>query len=251
MQHDLSTPYSYLRIAEAYRSAEREDEALAWADRGLKAFSDCPDPRLTEFVADCYRRRDRHGDALELMWDAYAGRPGLGTWQDLKPYAERARVWPERRDRALGLLRERIASTQEEVGAKGCGWLRDRDSSELVRILLWDGDHDGAWREAQEGGCSRDIWLALAEQREERHPEDALAVYRDQVEPTIDRKTKADYRDAVALLEKVRELMRRLGREDEFGAYVAEVRARHARKRALLKLLDGLEPATANAAAPR
>lgn len=243
MRRNLSLPYGYLRIAEAYRSAAREDDALEWAEQGIEAFPDRRDSRLTEFLADAYRRRERHADALELMWAAFADQPGLEAYTDLKPYAERAGEWPERRDRALRLLRERTVAATAEIRRRGYGWSPYRDSSEVVRILLSEGDPEGAWREAQEGGCGAELWLELAELRAESHPEDAVAVYRDRVEPIVDRKTKAAYADAVSLIAMVKELMTRLGQEDEFGDYLEQIRATHRRKRNFMKLLDELEPA--------
>ena len=60
------------------------------------------------------------------------------------------------------------------------------------------------------------------------------------VEPTIERETKADYRDATALLAKIRDLMVETGDADEFPAYLAEIREAHKRKRNLIKLLAEL-----------
>lgn len=241
MSHDLSLPYSFLRIAETYSGAGRDDDALEWAERGIEAFPDRPDSRLVTFLADVYRRRDEHGRAAKLMWDLFAGHPGLASYQDLKPYAERAGEWSEMRDRALGLLRDRVAAVEEEGRRRGYGWSPYRDATELVRVHLWEDDVEAALREARASGCSQDVWLTLAERLDDAQPREALAIYREQVEPTINRKTKADYRDASELLAKVRELMARVGQADEFPGYLEEVRAAHRRKRNLMKLLDGLE----------
>ena len=107
-----------------------------------------------------------------------------------------------------------------------------------------------AWREAQAGGCSEALWLELAERRKETHPEDAVTIYRERIEPAIARKTKADYEEAVGFIEEVGTLLRRLGREEELPGLVAEIRVAHARKRNLIALLDRLklEGATADPA---
>jgi hypothetical protein len=34
-----------------------------------------------------------------------------------------------------------------------------------VRVLLWEGEDEAAWHEAQTGGCSDDLWLRLADRR--------------------------------------------------------------------------------------
>lgn len=241
LSHDLSLPYSFLRIAEVHRDAGRDDDALEWAARGMEAFPERPDSRLVTFLADAYGRRGEHGRAAELIWDLYADRPGLSSYRDLKPYAEQAGKWSEMRDRALDLLRDRVILAQEGQRRPGYGWSPYRDATELVRIHLWEDDVEAALRDARDGGCSQDAWLALAERLDDAQPQEALAIYREQVEPTINRKTKADYRDATELLVRIRELMARTGRAGEFLACLEEVRSAHKRKRNLMKLLDGLE----------
>ena len=239
LRRDLSLPFGFLRIAEVYRRAERVDEAIEWAERGLEAFSGVrSDSRLQTFLADSYATRGDHGQALEIAWDRFADHPGLDSYRGLKPYAERVDEWPRRRERALGLLRKRAKEAREEASRRGFGWLRGGDHSELVRILLWEGELEAAWREAEAGGCDESLWLELAGRRKATHPEDALRVYRERIEPTIARKTKRDYADAVGLIEEVGGLLRRLGRESELPALVDEIRAAHARKRNLVALLD-------------
>jgi uncharacterized Zn finger protein len=110
-----------------------------------------------------------------------------------------------------------------------------------VRILLWEGDVEAAWREAKDGGCSNDLWLELAARREQDHPADSLYVYEARIEPLIQRTNNAVYQEAYELLVKVRALMQRLGREQEFDEYLELLRIEYKRKRNFMKLLDRLE----------
>ena len=133
----------------------------------------------------------------------------------------------------------RTSTTQRWSGRKErWAWGPQRDHSELVRIFLWEKDVDAAWREANEGGCSNTLWLELAAKRENDHPEDALGVYQEQIEPTLGQKNNDAYKEAVGYLHKIRGLMTRLGREVEFAEYLGKVRAAHKPKRNFMKLLD-------------
>lgn len=67
-----------------------------------------------------------------------------------------------------------------------------------------------------------------------------MEVYRRGVEPAVARTNQGGYGEAVALLERMRPLMHRLGRQAAFGGEVAELRQAHRRKRNLVRLLDGL-----------
>jgi uncharacterized Zn finger protein len=80
--------------------------------------------------------------------------------------------------------------------------------------------------------------MALAAKRAKKHPDDVLSVYQTQIEPTLQQKNNFAYREAVGLLRKIRVLMRRLGREEDFAPYLASLRAAHKPKRNFMALLD-------------
>jgi uncharacterized Zn finger protein len=102
MSRDLSSAYSYWRIAEIYREARQHDNALLWAEKGLKAFPNHTDARLREFAAEEYHRRRRHDDAMKLMWAEFAERPYLESYKTLERHATKAGAWPEWRERSGG-----------------------------------------------------------------------------------------------------------------------------------------------------
>lgn len=237
-KRDLSSAYAYLQIAETYKNAGKHDLALEWAERGVNAFPERTDSRLREFLAEEYHRRKRHDEAMALIWAEFTESPGLEQYRNLKAHAERVGQWQPWREKALEYLRKHIAGAKNERQKDQWAWYRKADHSELVRIFLWEKDVEAAWREAQEGGCSNDLWLELAAKREKEHPENALPIYQRQIEPTLDRKNNEVYRQAIGLLRKVRELMVRLGRKAEFTNYLDEVRAAHKPKRNFMKLLD-------------
>ena len=252
---DLRSPYQFFQIAEIYGAADRNDDALTWAERGLEAYPDCTDVRLLEVLAGEYERRGRAQDAVSLMWSLLERRPTLDSFQRLKAHAARAEQWDVWRTQALDRLRQEASPTagcRPELGGRPTspgaptlpgapslppwGWAVGR--SEVVKALLWEGDGDAAWEEAVAGGCTISLWMEVAAARAVHHPEDALPIYRQQVERSIDQKNKRGYAEAVELLHSVRVLMDRLGTGDEFPAYLATVRAAHKQKRNLVKLLD-------------
>ncbi len=245
-RRDLSHPYAYQQIAEAYREAGRYNEALDWAEQGMAAFPEPrADARLRAFLAEEYHRRRRHDEAVALLWQAFSQAPRLEPYQELRAHAERAGQWPAWRERALAVLRERaLAVLREQVAAArrtsapgGWGWAA-ADHSELVRVFLWEGDIEAAWAEAQAGGCADALWLDLAAKRADTHPEASLPIYQRAVDQALTVTGNDAYQQAVDLLGKVRDLLRRMGREAEFAPYVASVRTTHRRKRNLMKLLD-------------
>ncbi len=65
-----------------------------------------------------------------------------------------------------------------------------------------------------------------------------MPIYQREVERLIELKTNGGYRDAVETMIRVRDLLTRAGRADEFPTYASRVRAAHKPKRNLMKLLD-------------
>ncbi len=65
---DLSSGYRYLGIAEILTKSKRHDEALDWAERGLRAFPDRPQDGLRDFLVAAYLKRKRNDEALQLTW---------------------------------------------------------------------------------------------------------------------------------------------------------------------------------------
>lgn len=239
-ERDLSIGYRFLQIAELCREHGEDDAALGWAERGMAAFAEDPDPRLRAFLVEEYRRRGRSAEALEHSAQAFSARPTLESYRELATDAKALGEWEERRRWALSLLGR---PEPDPPGAMRHPSLRGRGCSELVRVLIWEGDADAAWQAANEGGCSPDLWLKLADLRRAEHPEDALGVYRRHVEGVIAGKDKRAYAEAVRLIdETMRALYVESGQPEDFDAYVEEVRTTHKPKRNLMKLMAGLDP---------
>jgi len=211
--------WDYLEIATLLRDAGRLEDALGWAERGVAAD---PDARLREFLADCLREAGRPEAALAQRAAQFREQPTLAAYQALRAEAEPLAAWPRERAAAIAVLE------QPPPGI----WPRDR--SALVSILLWEGDVDRAWKEAQAGGCSRDLWRALARER----PDDAVGIYRRLLSATIDLRNDSGYDGAVELLAELHGLLAPREQEAAHAALVAEVREVHRRKTNLIKRLD-------------
>lgn len=235
LARDLSHEWRYLEIAQACREAGRDADALDWAERGAAAFPTETLWPLRQFLMEEYARGGRDRDAVAIAWAEFAERPSLDVYQELvrhTPPKERA----EWREKALALLRERVADTKRK--GRGRSWKAAIDHSSIVAVLLWEGDALAALREAEEGGCSADLWLALAGRLETERPEVSLRIYQAHVDPLVGTGRQDGYERAAELLGKVRVLLRRVGRGAEFAAYLEDVRTRHRRKRNFLELLD-------------
>lgn len=237
---DLSSAYRFLGIAQVYKDAGQFDKALEWAEKGLEAFPENTDSRLREFLANEYHRRQRHGEAMQLIWLNFTERPGLENYTILKEHANRTKQWPGWRQRALEYIRAMIADAKKAKSETQQYWRSDRDHSMLVEIFIWERDIDAAWHESQIGGCSDYLWMQLAELREKDYPADAITIYQARVDPIVEQTNSRAYHEAILLIKKLRELMKRSGREQEFAQYVSSLKAEYNRKRNFMKMLNRL-----------
>ena len=237
-QGDLSSPHDFLALAEWHHAAERDDEAISWAERGRRAFPDPEDHAgLQDFLVTAFRQSARADEATALVWEQFVRAQTLEQYQQLKTLTgETLEGWPVWRERALALTRQSLAARQ--ALARERGWPDAPDHSLLVEFLLADGADDEAWREAQAGGCQPELWQRLAERRERSHPADALHVYQAQLGPVIAQGGARAYKEAIELLNKISALLEVVGGPADADAYRAEVRATHRQKRNFVKLLD-------------
>lgn len=241
LSRDLSHSYSFLRIAEAYKKAGKHNKALDWAERGLKAFAKTPDQRLQEFVADEYHRLKRHDEAMSLMWRLFTDQPGLESYRELKQHADRCKQWPDWRSQALDHLHQLLEKkpAKRQPGNFYFSYARGSRPT-LVKIYLWEKNVDAAWELAQDADLHDELWLQLAAQREKQHPEDAIQVYRNLIESSVNQTNNAAYAQAVNHLKKVEKLMKKTNRENAFKNYLSGLRTTYKRKRNFIAMINKL-----------
>lgn len=242
LSRDLSSAYQYWRIATVYGEAGRHDAALAWAERGLKAFPHRTDRRLREFAANEYHRRGRHKEAMALMWQGFRESPFIEEYRSLEEHARKAGTWEEWRERALTAMRSDMRKQRGRSKRSNLyRFLPGADHSRLVEVFLYEGDVESAWHEAKEGGCGDGLWLQLADLRAKEHPEESSSIYFNQAEIAIRRAHGSDYGEAVELLVKAAALMNGLNRHADFERQLAALREQHKRKTNFMKLLSQKE----------
>jgi tetratricopeptide (TPR) repeat protein len=222
--------WSHLRIAEELDEAGRGDEALGWAERGLREAAR-PDQRLVDYLAGRYAAAGRDEDVLGLRRDRFEAERTLGNYQALRHAAAVCGVWPQQRDRALALLRKdaRLSRGTRRAWA----WI----GPVLIDALLDDGDLDAAWDAAPD--TASDVqWLRLADASAVTRPADALPVYLRAIDAMKSMTGDPVYHKMAGLLLSARACHQALGTTDKFRGYLAALRTDQKRKRNLMKILD-------------
>ncbi len=214
LRRHLSRPPDYLRVLESLNEFGRAREALAWAELSVKQFP--KDQGLRTALAECLSSAGLEDDAIEQSWQAFYLRPDTGNWDRLKRMA--AAQWSSWRERALA-----------EIAA------RERDeSSHRVVLLEHDGDLDAAVALARECKIQPDVLATLAHRIERDTPLVAGAFHLRIARLQLQHVDPSRY---VALVRTLQHVARCLP-EADWKPVVAHVRAEHARKTKLIKLLD-------------
>ncbi|MFB7031306.1 MULTISPECIES: SWIM zinc finger domain-containing protein [unclassified Streptomyces] len=225
----VPTGATHLLIAEELESAGRADEALAWAERGLR---DCAaeayvDGRLVDYVCARYARTGRAADVVAARRDRFRIERSLPAYRQLRAAAGAADCWEAERAAALATLEE---DAPRERGGRYGGPV-------LIDALLDDGDLDAAWREAA-GRADDQQWAQLADLSRDTRPAEALDVYLRLIERSKEPTGDRAYEHLARLLRAARDCHRVLGTEDAFTHLLAELRRELKRRRKLMTVLD-------------
>jgi uncharacterized Zn finger protein len=220
---------THLLIAEELESAGRSDEAIAWAERGLR---DCAtetyiDGRLVDYVCVRYAQKGRAADAVAVRRDRFRVERSLAAYRQLRSAARAADCWEAERAAALATLEE---GARRERGGRYGGPV-------LIDALLDDGDLDAAWRKAA-GRADDRQWERLADLSREMRPAEALGVYLRLIERSKEPTGDRAYEHLARLLLGARDCHRALGTEDAFTLFLTDLRMELKRRRKLMSILD-------------
>lgn len=218
---NLSTPQSYLQLAEFCSEQGREAEALGWAEEGLRVFGDRADQRLIAFAIGLLAKAGRSEEAEAHLLRAFERAPSIDLYERLCKLGGEAA-----RQRALNILETRLATE------KPSQWHHPADL--LVRILTHDKTFDAAWETVRKHGASLDVREALARKSEATHPQEALRTYTERVDDLANAGGNPAYAGAAKLVAQ----MATLRSPAEQAAHLAALKVRYRLKRNLMKLLS-------------
>ncbi|MFV0257775.1 MAG: hypothetical protein ACK5PP_04925, partial [Acidimicrobiales bacterium] len=157
---DLSSPYQFQQVAEAFVELGRPDDALGWARRGIAETSGWQLAKLYDLTAELLTDAGDLDEVVEIRRHHHERMPSASTYAKLQAAAGTVDAWADEIDRARAVLAE-------------------HDPAGHIDALLADGEPDEAWAVAV-GGDQEILasqWLRLAEAREPTAPGDAMQVY--------------------------------------------------------------------------
>ena len=252
---------SYHRLVKALIKAKRFEEADQWIHRGIKATQKGL-PGIAKQLRDTLREmREEEGDWLKVAAfrvDDILGSPSLAAFNEMRKASERAKVWPAVRTAAL-LYLETGKNPQldpswplpESGVKKEPAYPHEKapmihtlidiaiDEKRPDDVLRWY-DYRKAKREKYWGWDGYQE-VSIAEAVAEHYPDRALAIWKGLAEKEIALTKPSAYETAAGYLRKVRTLLKKLKRENEWQAYLLQLRQANIKKRSFIEILNRLE----------
>lgn len=218
---DLSSPYQFVRVAEAMIELGHGDAALTWARRGMDETSGWQVAELYDLAADLLSDAGQVDELVKLRRHHHARMPSSSTYAALQTAARASDTW----EAEIGLARTVLA---------------ERDPAGLIDALLADDEPEQAWEAATAGGGEllSSQWLRLAKAREPTAPAEVMAVYLRLADEVLVRADKRAYRDAVRRLKAARRAATSADRTAEFAERLTDLRERNRRRPSLMAMLD-------------
>jgi tetratricopeptide (TPR) repeat protein len=214
----FSSPWAYLQLAEFCLSQSRDEEALRRAEEGLWVFEDGrPDERLLQFTVKLLVKARRKADAEGHLWRAFEKQPSLEVYKQVRRLGGESAT-----ERALAQLEARMLNRQRSA------WSDRADL--LIKILILEKRFDRAWSAAKKYGASVYTKQELARASDQSYPSEALEVYAAEVEQLANSGIYDEAVKVVARMGKIRSTTAQ-------AAFIADLKARHGRKRNFMKLL--------------
>ncbi len=212
---DLTRPHQFVQVAEAMTELGREDEVLAWAERGIAETQGWQTGRLYDLACEVHARRGEPLEVLRLRRSQHERMPSLSTYNALRRAAEAVDAWAVERDAA------RLRA--------------------FVDALLGDGNPELAWDTAQaaaEDELGSELWLRVAESRETTNPADAVGVYERVADEVLEKTDRRAYAAAVRILKRARDAETKADDLQAFARHIAKLREQHRRRPTLIAMLD-------------
>lgn len=256
---------SYVRLVRRLIRLGNEDEAALRIREGVEALGR-KSPGIVRQLLDIRREMHEKGGDLRsaagLLAEEFLRDPSFDSFSRLRTAAEKAGVWDVAEGQVVRYLTMGLApAADRDTPAEIFGifpisglidpgsWKSPRAPFYAILIQRAIADHQPEeavmWYDRcileQRKPCG-DLYLEsrLWEAVKDRFPDRALAYWRGCADRQVQSASPKGYELALTNLEKIRALLLKEGRSDEWEEYVTRLRQEHARKKKFIGMLDGI-----------
>ncbi len=202
-------------------------------DLARQRTSASPDPAILTWQKQRYAQKGDQAGALSAAEQVFRIQPSLTLYAEIRGYAEQLGRWEAVRDGLRSRLRD---SHNHDLLVEA--YLDDDDIRMAVAEVLHRSDApDSQMTNPPLGGTA----LKVAAAAESTQPLDAIEIYARYAEQLIEHRGRGSYQAACTTLRNVKRLYHRLGETSMWHDFVANLRARHRKLRALQEELSAAD----------
>ena len=257
----------YERLIDRLIAENRFEDAENWCHRAI-ANTDPNHPGTLSALKDRLRIiREKTGDLLgaaAFRADNFFRRPSMLTFRELCKSAQKAKVRPAVKAWARYFLetghlprtkgRKPKGEPDDKWPLPSTGFHEDIRPAEgpithtLIEIAIAEKQIEEVlkWYDLETSrpeyrrGYMPTSSLQIAEMVKEKYPDRTIEIWKEMAESEISRVEVSGYREAGTYLREVRDTLKHLNKEDEWEAYLSELRNENKRRPRCLEVLDGL-----------
>lgn len=255
---------SYDRLVKVLRESGKTADAEEWIRKGFRVTRDnLPGiaSGLRKQLLEIYLEKGDRSFCAAIKADEFFESPSLPGYKDLKQACQKAKLWELVRPSIITFLtngtRPKAGSLQWQLPETGIapstrGYLKTPYTIELIEIALFEKNIEEALRLYDENertrnnhsawgyGWGNSISDQIADAVKEKYPERSIDIWKIAAENHIDRTSPKDYAIALGYLNRIARVMKKNGKDKEFGSYITLIREQNKRKFRLVEMLDGL-----------
>ena len=257
----------YERLIDRLIAEKRFEDAENWCHKAIANTAPNHYGTFSSLKNRLQTIREKTGDLLgaaAFYADDFFSDPSLHTFQELCKSAQKAKVGPAVEAWARYFLetghlprtkgRTRKGEPNDKWPLPSTGFHEDIRPLEgpvthtLIEIAIAEKQIEAVleWYDLETSRTEYRLghipaWsLQIAEMVKEKYPDRAIEIWKMIAESEISRVEVSGYREAGAFLREVRDTLKRLNKEDEWEAYLSELRDQNKRRPRCLEVLDGL-----------
>jgi hypothetical protein len=251
---NLTEPVDVTWFAEQLLKLDKawQEQALAFVETRLKEVEPAPQGKPQDFtsthVVDTYRRwlsekyllYGEAKQALDIELARFQAKPDDATYRTVRSAAQAAGqpedVWPGLRPRLIRTLEEQsrwgaLVSIYLDEGEVGQALSALTQLEHVPGTSLYGYGHRSDW-------AANPYQAKVAKAAEEHYPDDAVRLYKSVVQRLIEGRGRENYQQAAGYLTRVRMLYQKQGQEQEWQAYITNLRNSNKSLRALKEELE-------------
>ncbi len=257
----------YIQLIDLLIEEKHYEDAENWCQKAIANTDSNHQGTLSDIEDRLRTIREKTGDHLSAATfyaDDFFSNPSLHTFQELCEAAQKAKVGPAVEAWARYFLetghlprtkgRKRKGEPNDKWPLPKTEFEKDIDASEgpmihlLIELAIAEKKPTEVlkWYDLKEPttnyswGYMYTSSLNVAQAIKEKYPDRAIEIWKEQAESAISRVEVSGYQEAGTYLREVRDTLNRLNKEDEWEAYLSELRDENKRRPRCLEVLDGL-----------